>query len=165
MTTRVRIRMGPIEVEYEGSEDFLRNELAGLISAVSNLYNQSSIPSRSHDQATIPPPAGRVDQPQITALTGTTGTIAAKLGCKSGPDLAIAAAAHLTFVEQQDSFTRQQIIDDMKTATSYFKKSYVNNLTNYLTRLVRDQRLTEVADGIYTLPAEMRKELEQQLVE
>jgi hypothetical protein len=165
MTTRIRIRMGPIEVEYEGGEDFLRNELADLISTVLNLYNQSGIQPSSHDQVSIPTLSERVEQPEITVPTGTTATIAAKLACKSGPDLIIATAAHLTFVEQRDSFTRKEILDDMKTATAYFKKSYVNNLSNYLKNLVKDEKLVEVRKDTYALKAETRKELEQQLVE
>jgi hypothetical protein len=165
MTTRVRIRIGPIEVEYEGNEDFLRQELPNLISTVSSLYYQSGLQLTPSDQAAIPTRPQAVGRPQVTVPTATTATIAEKLNCKTGPDLITAAAAHLTFVEQKDRFTRQEIIDDMKTATAYFKKSYVNNLSNYLKNLVRDEKLVEVRKDTYALKAETRKELEQQLVE
>jgi hypothetical protein len=163
MTTRVRIRIGPIEVEYEGNEDFLRQELPNLISTVSSLYYQSGLQLTPSDQAAIPTRPPAVGRPQVTVPTTTTATIAAKLNCKTGPDLITAAAAHLTFVKQKDRFTRQEIIDDMKTATSYFKASYVNNLSNYLARLIRDQKLIEVAKDTYALKAETKTELEREL--
>ncbi len=34
MTSKIRIKLGPIEVEYEGSESFLKEELPYLLAAV-----------------------------------------------------------------------------------------------------------------------------------
>ena len=44
MTSKIRIKLGPIEVEYEGTESFLKEELPQLLEAVANLYKQSGIP-------------------------------------------------------------------------------------------------------------------------
>jgi hypothetical protein len=35
MTSKIRIKLGAIEVEYEGSEQFLKEELPQLLTAVS----------------------------------------------------------------------------------------------------------------------------------
>lgn len=47
MTSKIRIKMGPIEVEYEGSENFLKEELPELLGTVSNLYKESGLQSKT----------------------------------------------------------------------------------------------------------------------
>ncbi len=45
MATRIRVRKGDTEVEYEGSEQFLKTELASLLQAA------STFPAGSEGQA------------------------------------------------------------------------------------------------------------------
>lgn len=47
MTTKVRIKVGSIEVDYEGSEDFLDSKLPKLITEVATLAEQ--VPAESDD--------------------------------------------------------------------------------------------------------------------
>ncbi len=70
----------------------------------------------------------------------------------------------MTFVSGQASFTRKQITSEMKGATGYYKKTYVNNLTAYLEQLVRDQKLVEPTTGTFALGIPTRNQLEKQLV-
>jgi endoglucanase Acf2 len=72
------------------------------------------------------------DVTQKDAVKGTVAAIAGQLSVKTGPDLIIAAAAKLTLVDGKDTFSRDELIAAMKTATSYYKKSDVNNLSSYL---------------------------------
>jgi hypothetical protein len=51
----------------------------------------------------------------------TTGTIAAKLKARSGSTLLMAAAAHLTFVADKSTFSRQDLLSEMQSATSYYE--------------------------------------------
>jgi len=148
MTSRIRIKIGEIEVEYEGPESFLKEELPNLLTTVSKLYEDNG-----HTVASAPegkPAPGMVAKPKAK-FSGTTKTIAGRLGCKSGPDLAIAAAARLTLVKQEDSFSRAALHTEMKGATSYYKKSYGNNLTKNLDSLVKSGRLVEPATGKFAL--------------
>lgn len=41
MTSKIRIKLGPVEVEYEGNEAFLKDELPDLLSAVARLHKES----------------------------------------------------------------------------------------------------------------------------
>jgi hypothetical protein len=100
----------------------------------------------------------------VSKLEATTGSIAAKLDCKSGPELVMAAAARLTFVLQTATFARQKIIDEMKTASAYYKSTYVSNLSSSLNNLVKDGKLNEPSQGNYALTATSLKDLEQRLV-
>lgn len=159
-TSKIKIKLGSIEVEYEGSESFLKEELPSLLSAVSELYSKSHT---SKPLATPDLPQNSDTQPTGN-IEATTGSLAAKLQVKSGPDLIIAAAARLTFVSAKDKFSRQEIIDEMKTAPSYNKGTYINNLSRSLNNLIKDGKLNEPSKGNYALTASARKELETRLV-
>ena len=93
----------------------------------------------------------------------TIDKVAAKLDCKTGPDLIVATAAFLTFgAEVAPRFNRKRLLDEMKTS-SYYKKSYASNMSTYLQRLVKKQELYEVAKGVYQLPPGRRDELKTKL--
>lgn len=88
------------------------------------------------------------------------------LGAQSASDLAIAAAAHLTLVQKKERLSRQEIFDEMKTATSFFKSSYVNNHSNTLNVLVKQDRLRLlVPPDTYGLAHKARQELEKRLAQ
>jgi len=163
--TKIRIKMGPIEVEFEGSEEFLKAELPQLLSALSKLCNESAFgpgfsPSASVTSPGGPPPAQTGQPPRPL---GTTGTIAAKLQAKSGPGLILAAAAKLLIGDAKATATRQELIDEMRNAAGYFKATYVNNMSKYLQGLVKEQKLLESSKDVYSLSAPEKEDLERRL--
>ncbi len=155
MDTKIRIKMGPIEVEYEGSEGFLKEGLPKLIERVHELHGKTE--SEGGPQGTAP------SVPGGTVPKSSTASIAAKLGCKSGPDLLIAAGAHFTFSKGLETFTRKQLLSEMKTAKAYYRKSYRANLTSHLNGLVKAGKLNEPSNETYCLGVETRKSLEARL--
>jgi hypothetical protein len=157
MTIKIKIKLGPVEVEYEGSEEFLKKELPDLLSAISKLYKESGLPSSGQ------PPIGQLGTGGTT-LAGTTATIAAKLNVSSGPDLAVAAAARMTLGLGQGSFTRDQLLIEMKSASSYCKKNYISNLSNTLNGLVKSGKFVETAKDNYALSPNTKSEMESRLV-
>jgi hypothetical protein len=167
-TSKIKIKLGAIEVEYEGSETFLKEELPQLLAAVADLYAKSHAalepPQTSPITSANVPTGLNTNAGNRAKLEATTGSIAARLGCKSGPELVMAAAARLTFVLQTSTFARQKITDEMKTASAYYKATYLNNLTPYLNNLVKDGKLNEPSQGNYALTATSLKDLEQRLV-
>src|SRR5687767_12900337 len=133
MSSKIKVKVGGVEVEYEGSEAFLKEELPGLLSTLAKLQKEfGSTPTleteipRENGEARVAPVFGQA----------TTGTIAAKLGVKSGPELIVAACARLIFVLGKDSFTRKEILQEMQSAAGYYKYTHVNNLTKYQRNLV-----------------------------
>ena len=159
METRIRLRIGEIEVEYEGSEDFVKNELLSLVSEVASLYRRAGFGPSPMDTSPTP----KDDSVPQFAVLGTTRTIASRLDSKTEGDLIVAAAAHLTFVQGLTSFTRQRLHDEMKTATSYYKQTFSKNLSYYVQGLVKAGHLVESAKDTYALSAEKHKELERTL--
>lgn len=157
MSSKIKIKVGQVEVEFEGSEEFLSKELPVLLKNVASLYASVPASPASGDSGSNvpPPPAGH--------LQLTTNSIATKLSVKSGSDLLVAAAAHLTFVKRLQSFTRQQILDEMKTASSFYKKSYSPNYRKYLKVITDAGKLNELSADGYAFSAAAKAELEKKL--
>lgn len=152
-TTRLRVKLGAAEIEYEGESGFLKDEVMPTVSKM-----LAMVESRSDLQKS--PPAVAADNLLASSDSGavldhslSTSTIATKLKANSSGELAIAAAAHLTLVQGRGRITRQELLDEMKSATSFYKSSFNNNLTNTLKTLVRKDRLRLVSADTYALSA------------
>jgi hypothetical protein len=164
-TTRLRVKLGAAEIEYEGGADFLKSEVMPQICKMIEM-----VESRADLQR--PAPALQIEQHLDTPQTLgnpppalTTSTIAAKLKASSATDLAIAALAHLIIYEGKLSVSRQEILDEMKSAPLFFKQSFVNNHSNTMKVLQKSDRLRLVATDSYSLSNKERKELEETLRE
>lgn len=152
--------MGSIELEYEGTETFLKEEVPALFSALIDLYQSAPIKDQGIESA--PPQSdGEGRQSRVQA---TTGSLAAKLNVKSGSELILAAAARLYFVEGLMAFPRQRLIDEMKTASAYYKSTYLNNLSQYLQRLVKEGHLNEPSQGNFALTASSIESMKARIV-
>jgi len=157
---KIHIKVGSLEVDYEGTEEYIKNDLLTTVEKVKEMFGIEELPRVPAQSSMIVPP---------TSVTsggfpkGTVKTIAAKMKANTGPDLALAAAAQMTLVEGRDSFSRKQILETMKKAAGYYKDSFGSNLGQTLINLVKKQRLHEVSKDTYSLPQEVREELEVQL--
>ncbi len=160
-TSKIRIKMGQIEVECEGSEQFLKKELPDLLESVTRLYEQSGggIAADGGNGGGTNNSSGATGK-----IVGTTATLAGKLGAKTAKDLIIAAAAQLTLVGGKAEFSRQELLTSVKSASGYYKESYSKNFTNYLNVRVKAGQLVEPRSGHYALSAKEKKELETTLV-
>ena len=76
MATRIRVRKGDTEVEYEGSEQFLKTELASLLQAASTFPAGSGAPARPVAAGTASPgkPPARKTSTRRTSATRTSST-------------------------------------------------------------------------------------------
>ena len=90
-------------------------------------------------------------------------SIAAKLNAKTGPDLTLAACAYLALSANRDKFSRKDILDAMRTAANFYKKSYNNNLSKYLDGLIKDEKILQQANDVYALHDQVRSEMESKL--
>ena len=76
MATRIRVRKGDTEVEYEGSEQFLRTELSSLLQVVSEFPSGSG--------GSVPPAAATRSTQTTISGAGTATTRKRVSGRKSG---------------------------------------------------------------------------------
>jgi hypothetical protein len=150
--SKIRIKLGPLEVDYEGTDGFIKEQLPALLKTLQD-FRVPEVAGPDAPKPDIQPPRGQL----------STNTIAQKLGAKSGGDLVRAAAARLGIALGKATFTRKELHDEMKTATSYYKKSMANNLDKYIKAVVDSGTLHLQADGLYSLSASGKTALEQKL--
>lgn len=68
-------------------------------------------------------------------------------------------------VNGQERLSRKDLADEMKSATSFYKATFLNNLSAYLDRLVKSDRLRLVAPNTYALTAAERQALNAKLAQ
>lgn len=91
-------------------------------------------------------------------------SISSLLNVRTGPDLVMASCAYLAFVKGMDSCERSSILAEMKQATDYYKVSHSKNLSATLMRLVKNGKLIEEEENVYSIEDRTRKQLEEDLV-
>lgn len=161
MTSKLRIKIGEVEIEYEGSEDFLKQELPQLLKTAMDLHKASGASANKTSPASNN--AGNGAGGDIPALTTTS--IAAKIGAKYGSDLLLAAAANFALVKKKEPFTRQELLKEMQSATAYYKKNYSANLSRYIKTALSDEVLSETATNSFALGAKTRTTLVTKLAD
>jgi hypothetical protein len=137
MTSKLRIRAGAVEFEYEADSDLSFENVKELIASIESLASAS--PSGSAPA----PDGGATGGGAPTSASGGGGglklhvnSIAGKINAKTGADVAVAAAAYLQLVQDKDTFSRSELVAAMKSATKFYNKNYLSNLTKILNGLV-----------------------------
>jgi hypothetical protein len=161
MESKIRIRLGEVELDYEGSEAFLKDNLQSLLKIVTDLSGSQQ------DEETNKGFAAGVHGGDHSGqrIQLSTNSIAAKLPSSTGPELATVAAVHLTLTKGQDTFSRKQLLAEMRTAAGYFKTSYGKNFSQSLRSLLKDGTLTESSTGNFSLAAKVREDMRGRLAE
>ena len=156
---RISIRVGAIEIEYEGDRDFLNDGLVQLINSVAAV--SETLPAKT----IISDDNSKNDHPIQTGLHSgsvnvSTATIAAHYHSKSATDLAICAMAHLELVKGQASNDRSEILKEMKTATAYYKDTMAGNNAANLKSLAKAKRVNDLGGNKYALNKSEREKFE-----
>ena len=159
MTSKVKIKAGSIEIEFEGSEEYMKDELPALVELLYSLTPIEESAEEEEESVELQPTTDTSKQ----KLQITTNTIAAKLNAKKGGDLILAACAHLALVKGVDTYTRSNILAEMKLATSYYKTTMNKNLSASLKTLVKQSKLLETATDTYALHANTKTTIETTL--
>lgn len=164
MEHKIKIKIGTIEIEYEGNENYLKKDLPDLLDKIITLKN--SIPNEIETQ--IPEqennPILDVEKTNDnSSIQMSTNSIAAKLSAKTGTDVTIAAIAHLVFVQGKDTFHRKEILTEMKKASNYYKSSHGKNLSVSLKTLTSSHKIIERKKDTYALSASVKKSLNSTL--
>lgn len=169
--SKVKVKVGSMELEYEGDPEFLTSGIETLLEAMKGLASKAPA-------ETAPPPASAAMlQPassnigaiptlaQGGAVSFSTNTIAAHLDAKSGPELIICALAHLELVQGKSSSTRNEILTEMKGATTYYNGNMSSNMSKNLGNLTKAKRINQIAKDTYALSASERRQLEAKVAE
>lgn len=155
-SSKIRIKTGSIEIEFEGTEEFLKTEIPVLLKIVSELPQSSggtTHPSKISSEGSGAPPA-----------VLSVNSVAAKLNVDTGPDLILAACLSLSHFKGQLTYSRKDITKEMRGASTYFKTTYSSNLTGSIDRLIADGKLLQNGEDVYSLSAKTLEELKGRLV-
>lgn len=158
MSCTLRIKYSDIEVEFTGEEAFAETHLKPLLDSITKVLQ------------TVPAPAARKESAeknnQSHSTSGksaiTTSTAATKLGAKSGTDLA-SAAAFVLHAGGKETFTRNELLQEMKGAKAYFQVNYRKNLGQSLGTLVKQGSFLDQGSDNYALSVTYRAELDKKL--
>lgn len=152
--TRIKISIGAFILEYEGAQEFAEE---GLVQLLENVINEArSLPFGGLAESAAP---ARGFPATLGAADLSTNTIAQILDVKTGSDLAISAIARVNLIQMKDKVARQEILDEMRAASTYFRETYVSNLSAYLVTLVRSGRVNMVSKNVYSLAAQERRRI------
>lgn len=163
MPSKLKIKMGHIEFEYEGDSQFDGESIKDLFSHLETLVG---VTPAAEFMTTSNNPSGTVFAAAPSGsspLNYSTNTLAAKLGAETGPDLLLAGAAYLQFVDGRESFKRQELHDAMKAAKSYYKANMSGNLSKMLASLVSAGRINELSNSEFSLSAAEQTALKARL--
>lgn len=151
----IEIKLGQLSVKYSGSQEFIEH---GLLNVINDLIEFSqNVPIIVNDEVTME----SAPESKLTIEHRSTNTIAGDMGVKTGPDLIMAAIAHIQLVQGRDKASRGEISQQMKSATTYFKQTYQSNLSAYLDNLVRQRRINLISKDTYALTAGEQSSLMQ----
>ncbi|MGR3757538.1 MAG: hypothetical protein ACU0AT_09970 [Tranquillimonas sp.] len=167
---KIKLKVGTMELEYEGDPEFLTGGIEALLETMGGLASKVPAEAPLPAPSTVTSPAtanGSVTTAtaQGAGFTFSTNTIAAHLSSNSGSDLVICAIAQLEFVQGKTSSTRSEVLAEMKTATTYYKNTYSNNLSKSFETLLKSKRINQIAKDTYALSAYERKQLEAKIAD
>ena len=160
---RVRLRVSWLEIEYEGSPEHIRDHVFELVDHVSSAQFEDARPISIGDSVG----SLRTDSSSHTKSSSdlSTSTIASILSAKTGTQLALAASAKLRISDGKPQFVRKDILDEMKSAPAYYKRTYSSNLTKSLDSLVKADQLRTIGAGVFALSAKEEERLRPMLDE
>jgi len=150
-TIKLNIKLGALELNYEGPQDFAGDGIEPLIQYLAEV----NIPQLVAQTPNLPPAStgqldARIEPSQ--ALKLSTTDFAVKMGAKSGTDLVMAAAAYLHHTQGAEEFRRSDLLSEMKASKAFYRASYGGNLTKSLDLLTKSGRLQNPKADTYALP-------------
>jgi hypothetical protein len=157
MSSKLRIKLGSLEVDYEGTDEFIKEQLPGLLKTL----HEMRVVAEAESEPEPAPGGNKTIDTQFTgdAASLSTNTIAGKLAAKTGSDLLKAAAIRLGIVQKKVTFTRKELLAEMRAAPHFYKKSYANNIDKSFKVLTEAGVILLQSDNTFALAANKRADL------
>ncbi len=146
---KLRLKVGDTEIEYEGSKDFSREDIETLLEIIGTASVQQTKNSDLNDDGGSGgnPASGGA---KLTEMS--TRMIAQKLNAKTAKEVAFAASIRLGLIDGRQSYSRQEILTEMKNAHGHYKSSMKgSNLKSALEGLTKDDLLIEPQSDKFSL--------------
>lgn len=166
---KIRIKVGSMELEYEGDPSFLTGGIEALLVTMGDLAGKAPEEVTPHIEAAVQPPTANGVSNGTSVVGGqytvSTNTIAAHLAAKTGPELVICAMAQLELVQGKSTSGRAAILAEMKSATTYYNENMSKNMSQALSGLTKSKRINQIATDSYALSANEKKKVEAKVAE
>lgn len=164
MPTKLKLKMGYIEFEYEGDAPYDTESVKDLFTHLETLMGAA--PPGAFDMPSPPSDNGvNLDNSSFSDLGNLApNTVAARLDVKSGSDVAIAAAAHLQICLGKSTFTRNELRITMQSQTNYYSAVMSSNLTKILKGLIGSKRINSLSNDQMSLSGGEISNLKAKLV-
>ena len=143
---KISIKMGSLEMSYEGPQGFAESGLLELFEQFSASKPQDVVHIDEGAEAKV----GGSELGSAESKLSTTD-FAVRLGAKSGTDLAMAAAYYLSLTLRMDTFRRSHLLGAMRGAKQFYKTSYGGNLSKSLETLSKTGKLLTPGSDTYSL--------------
>lgn len=165
--SKIEVKIGEFSFSGQGSEAWLTEKLEEIIDKAEALVQLSAKLSKPSAPVNQNAPSN-VSQPSLKSFSPSeqlsTNTIGARFGAKTCKELALCAIVHLHFFQNKESFSYDEIRNEMKTAKSFYKTSMSgSNLTSAIDGLVKDKKINECGSKQYALCASVVPELQAQI--
>jgi hypothetical protein len=164
MTEQVKVswKVGNVELQYEGNEDYLKAEVPELFRELLEIYKSAS-KNGELEPPTLPAEMGKPaeETPTNTQDELSVNTIATRIGIKEKRDLAVASCLYLVLMKKKEPFARSDVLVVMKDATHYYNDNSRKGLSQYLESLVKDGILLERTKDVFAFRPEKLKEYQK----
>lgn len=158
---RLHIKLGQLEVEYEGPSEITKDDLFALFDKLNSLPIGVTAPLEGN--AAPKEDQSVTEQTKIDINMGMP-TICSKLGGKTLTERIFAACASLQIVLNTPAYSAQLIKDEIKKANGYCKaESDTKNFSKTLKDLVKRGNILQGQGNNYYLSAEKLGELQGRL--
>jgi hypothetical protein len=157
MDGKLRIKAKGIEIDWEGSVEFLSKELPQLIASIVEALG--ALPGNHVEDE----PATDAPKQKIKTGTFTTAHLAARTSAQTSNDLFKVALAKLQLSDGLEVASRSQIIAEMKTAPRIFKENMVKNLSQAIRSLQTSGQINEPANNKFSLTDQQLEQLKGQI--
>lgn len=147
---KLRIKLGQLELDYDGPQEFVESGMMELIQQLSEVNIQDVAANTQPLDTGAPTTAVQASHSGGGKLSTTD--FAVKLGVKSGSDLVMAAAAYFHHTKGLEEFRRSDLLSEMKLSKAFYRASYGSNLSKSLETLTKSGRLQNPKADTYTLP-------------
>jgi hypothetical protein len=168
MPTKLKIKMGHIEFEYEGEAPYDTESVKDLFTHLETLMSAAPPGTFDAPPPSPPPSNGAIEADALASSdlgSWAPNTIAARLSTKTGTDVAIAAAAYLQICTGKNMFSRDELRTNMQAQTGYYNAGMSGNLTKILKALIASKRINSLANDQMSLSAGEMASLKAKLAE
>lgn len=173
MPTRLMFKHGPLELECEGEEKFVRDIYANFKDIILSQAEKLSFDNAQDSEQDTPPPNNQATFSNTTPTSNheaaphpmTVRSIAKKLGYSKGPQLAYCAVASLSLFKNVELFSRKEILDEMQSATGLYTANMGSNLTKYINKMLDEKTIIETSKGTFATQAQALEKMSDELAD